>query len=92
MAKQKMLRRAKRMYLDEKIKRDYHRECRVFNEVCRDLHITKRNFEEALDTDICALSTNEYEIGDTRDTIEKDNESLFLNQADYETYKKETGK
>ena len=87
MAKAKILRRAKRMSLDEKIKRDYHRECRVFNEVCRDLHITKRNFEEALDTDICVLSTNEYEIFDTRDTIEKDNESWFLSPEDYEIYK-----
>ena len=87
MAKAKILRRAKRMSFDEKIKRDYHRECRVFNEVCRDLHITKRNFEEALDTDICVLSTNEYEISDTRDTIEKDNESWFLSPEDYEIYK-----
>lgn len=68
----------------ESMTRKYHRQVRRLKELCRELNIQMRNYANALDDDICILSSNEFEIGEPIKNCDPSNENYFISEDSYE--------
>lgn len=71
--------------------RRYRNEVNRFKKWCEVNEVAYMDYDEASQDDICILSLNEFDLGDTRSQILEDHESMFLSQEDYELWREETG-
>lgn len=69
--------------MSEMIKRRFHADVRGLKKRCRELEITLHDFYNACDTDICILSSDEYEIESPKVECSPENENYFVCEDDY---------
>ena len=67
----------------EMIRRRFHADVRGLKKRCKSLDIALHDFYNADDMMICILSSNEYEIGETKSGCSSENESYFVSEDDY---------
>lgn len=88
MSKRTAIRRSKRILsINHTFSLRYSNDVKKFKEWCENNEIPYLDFDCAEPTDICVLSTVDYDLGEMRQNIEVDNKSYFLHQDDYETWK-----
>lgn len=67
----------------EMIRRRFHADVRGLKKRCKSLDIDLHDFYNADDTMICILSSDEYEIGETKGGCSPENENYFVSEDDY---------
>ena len=80
------LHKSKPMKMGERMLRQHRSEVRKLKKWCNEAGVKVLTYSEASDEDICALSKEEYDLGDERKLIAEDNESYFLTPDAYEKW------
>lgn len=80
------MKKGKSVSLSTSIKKRYSGDVRRFKEWCELMGIEYSQFEDAKADEICALSMNDYDIGERRYMIETNDNQYFLKQEDYEIF------
>ena len=70
--------------IDEKIHRQFKADVRKLRVLCEGYGIKLMSYDEAELDDICIISKDEYEIGNTLSQCDSSVESYFLSVSDYE--------
>lgn len=80
------MKKGKSMLLNASLKKRYRSDVRRFKEWCELMDIEYSQFEDAKADEICALSMNDYDIGERRYVIETNDDQYFLKEEDYEIF------
>lgn len=80
------MKKKRTMSVHETIVRGYKWDMKRFKKWCEKNDIPYYTFKDAPNDSLCALSMNEYDLGELREDLEIDSESLFLEENDYNTY------
>ena len=67
----------------EMIRRRFHADVRGLKRKCEQNNIALFTYYNAKDSDICILSSDEYEIGSGRIDCSPENENYFVSENDY---------
>ena len=64
--------------------RRFHKSVRSVKQWCADNDVVLHSYSEASSDELCVLSQDEYELSSRRGYLDKDNESYFVDEDDYE--------
>lgn len=69
----------KRQYTAHEMElRRFHADVRKLKQKCEDEGILLKTYKDASNDDICVLSNNEYEIGETKSSCDPEHENYFV--------------
>jgi hypothetical protein len=71
--------------MSEMIRRRFHADVRGLKKRCKSLDVALHDFYNACDTDVCILSSDEYEIGNSKVDCSPENENYFVSEDNYLT-------
>ena len=81
------IKRCRRAYNEKELEHRRHlSNVRHLKKWCEEHNLECRTWEDAQLTDICVVSTSDYDLYEERSTCVQDNDSYFLSPVDYETW------